>query len=123
MNTIILVEDEQPVRDLLFEFLQDLGYQVHAFETADQAWLHIQQRPYPARLLITDLCMPGKMDGMDLVRKLQATQPESPIVVMSGYHPRADSLRSDDVHWLAKPFSLQCLETFCRKIFSSDRQV
>jgi DNA-binding NtrC family response regulator len=120
MNTIILVEDEQPVRDLLVEFLQDLGYQVRPFETADLAWEHIRARQYQVRLLITDLCLPGDMDGLDLVKRLHAKAPDTPVIVVSGFHQQADSLRGDDIHWLGKPFSFQRLETLCREIISPE---
>jgi DNA-binding NtrC family response regulator len=120
MNTIILVEDEQPVRDLLVEFLQDLGYQVRPFETADLAWDHICARQYPVRLLITDLRLPGDMDGLGLVKRLRARAPDTPVVVVSGFHHQADSLHGDDVHWLGKPFALQSLETLCQEISSPE---
>jgi DNA-binding NtrC family response regulator len=120
MNTIILVEDEQPLRDLLVEFLQDLGYQVRPFETADLAWEHIHARQYPVRLLITDLRLPGDMDGLDLVKRLRAKAPDTPVVVVSGFHQQVDSLRGNDIHWLGKPFPLQRLETLCQEIASPE---
>ena len=120
MDSIILVEDEQPIRELLFEFLQDLGYQVLAFETADLAWEHIRERRYPVRLLITDLRVPGDMDGLDLIKRLRSTAPNTPVVVVSGFHQESSSLRNDDIYWLGKPFPLQRLEMLCQEIVSSE---
>lgn len=120
MNTIILVEDEPPVRELLIEFLEDLGYQVNAFETADLAWEHIRHRRYPVRLLITDLRLPGELDGLELVKRLHSAAPKTPVIVVSGFHQQAHSLCMEDIHWLGKPFSLQRLETLCREIVSPD---
>lgn len=116
MNTIILVEDEQTLRDLLVEFLEDSGHTVHSFETADLAWDHIQRRPHPVRLLITDLRLPGNMDGLNLVKCLRMMAPGTPVIVVSGFHQQAHTLRMDDIHWLAKPFSLQRLHELCQRI-------
>lgn len=120
MKTIILVEDEHSVRELLVEFLQDLGYRVHSFETADLAWRHIRQSQHPVRLLITDLCLPGDLDGVDLVKRVRSVAPDTPIVVISGFHKNADSLCMEDLRWLGKPFSLHSLETVCQEILAPD---
>ena len=116
METIVVVEDETLVLELLVEILEDFGYHVRAFATADEAWQHIVNRPFPLKLLITDLQMPGEIDGVELVNRVHTRNPETPVIVASGFHGAANSLCDKKVHWLGKPFSMDKLKGICEKL-------
>jgi GAF domain-containing protein/CheY-like chemotaxis protein len=84
METILLVEDEQPVRELLQEVLKDLGYTVLAAPDGQAAVTVSEAHTGPIALVLTDVIMPG-MSGPDLVRRLEVLHPEANALYMSGY--------------------------------------
>lgn len=116
MSSIILVEDEPDILMLMTDVLEMDGHQVNAFPEADSAWNHIQQRGFDADLLITDLRMPGMIDGLQLVHNVHELLPQIPVMVVSGYHVSSNSLDGYDVSWLQKPFTLDQLLELCHKL-------
>lgn len=118
MSTIILVEDEQDIMSIMVEVLEMEGHRVRAFCEADSAWSHIQHNGFDADLLITDLRMPGSIDGLELVQRLHDLLPQVPVVVASGFHAAVNTLDYNHVHWLNKPFSLNQLQAICQRLTS-----
>jgi|GEM_PF-1665501 len=116
MNSILVVEDELIILELITEVLEMYGYRVRAFSSADAAWTFIKSQDHPPRLLITDLRMPGNMDGIELVKRVQDIQPQTPILVASGYHGHSELLNDRKVFWLPKPFNINELHAICRKL-------
>lgn len=116
MDSILVVEDEQIILGLITDVLEMYGYKVQPFLDADAAWEYIQSREYPPRLLITDLRMPGEMDGVELVKRVQKIQPQTPILVASGYHGHSELLNDPKVFWLPKPFDIDKLHAICQKL-------
>ena len=104
--TILVVEDEQPVRSLVLLALANRGYRVLSAASGSQALALLDAEKPPLDLLLTDANMPG-MSGIDLVRRLLAERPSLPVIVMSGYTedlPRLGELE-DRIALLPKPFS------------------
>ena len=116
MSSIIVVEDEPHILMLMVDILEMDGYVVRAFGEADSAWNHIQHHGFDADLLITDLRMPGEIDGVQLVHNLHHLFPQLPVVVASGFHAASSSLDDDQVYWLQKPFTLDQLQELCHKL-------
>jgi DNA-binding NtrC family response regulator len=116
MSSIILVEDEPDILMLMTAVLELDGHQVKAFPEADSAWNHIQQCGFDADLLITDLRMPGTIDGLQLVHNVHDLLPLFPVMVVSGFHASSESLDSDHVCWLQKPFALERLLELCHQL-------
>ena len=79
--TIILVDDEPLVRDMLHLVLEGAGYTVADYSNGRGAIEHLQRRP--ADLLITDIFMP-EVDGLETIRRACALRPEMPIIAISG---------------------------------------
>lgn len=117
MSSIILVEDEHDLLTLMVDILEMDGYEVRAFERADFAWEYIRQHGFDADLLITDLKMPGELDGLQLVHRLHRLLPAVPVIVISGCHAELNGL-DDQVHWLRKPYSLDHFEAICHELTS-----
>jgi CheY-like chemotaxis protein len=111
MPTILVVEDDPHVRQLVKRVLQSVGYQVaEALDVAD-AQAHFAQ--HSPDLVLTDLHMPD-MDGLALARWIRE-QNAVPIVVMTAdifYSPR-------DTPVLSKPFTLQALKNIVRDTLQS----
>lgn len=102
---ILLVEDEQGVMDVLTEVLTSAGYNITTARSGDEAY-EIFTRLGTVDLVVTDIVMPGQLQGPTLVKKLRSLQPELPAIFMSGYANEAtvhgNGLRPEDVR-LMKP--------------------
>jgi PAS domain S-box-containing protein len=92
-ETLLLVEDEQAVREPLRRALATYGYTVMAASDGADAMLQIDGHPGAIDLLITDVVMPG-LSGPDLVRRLSAIRPEMRVLYISGYVERSLELIS-----------------------------
>jgi len=108
-ETVLLVEDEEALRDFTTTVLTQSGYTVLAAERPDKAVEIASQHQGPIHLLLTDVIMPG-MNGRALAEKMAAIRPEIRVVYMSGYtgftHP---GLVDSNVILLAKPFTREAL--------------
>lgn len=82
-DRVLVVEDEPLIRMGLAGTLEDMGYRVKEARNADEAWT-ILESDGGARLVITDVDMPGSMDGLTLARRIRATWPNLPVLIMSG---------------------------------------
>lgn len=116
MDSILVVEDEEIILGLITDVLEMYGYKVRAFSDADTAWEFVRSQDSAPRLLITDLRMPGEIDGVELVKRVQQMRPQTPILVASGYHGDSGLLNDTSVYWLPKPFSIDQLHTICEKL-------
>ncbi len=110
-GTVLLVEDEDPVRMFGARALRSKGYKVYEAKSGQSA-LEVPGRVEERiDLLITDVVMP-QMDGPSLIMRVRETAPETKIICISGYAEDAFRKRLDrsaDIHFLPKPFSLNQL--------------
>lgn len=105
-TSILAVEDRGSLLRVLEQSLNRIVDTVICASSADDALALVEERGMPD-CVVTDIVMPGELDGMGLVRKLREVQPSLPAVLMSGY---ARDIESDSVH-LQKPFSFEQLES------------
>ena len=109
-KTILLVDDELDIREVLSLSLSDMGYQVYEAENGDQA-LRIFKEVLPA-IVLTDIKMPG-MDGIDLLEKVKHENPEAEVIMMTG-HGDMDlaikSLKYEATDFITKPINVDVLE-------------
>lgn len=120
-ETILIVEDEEGVRNLVAKVLSHAGYHVLACGTADEARGYCREHSGPIHLLLTDVVMP-QVGGMELARELAVLRPEMKIAYMSGYSESAivrNGLLDADTAFIEKPMTPAVL---CEKIreFLSD---
>jgi DNA-binding NtrC family response regulator len=108
-HSILVVDDELLIRDLLYDFFHGQGWEIALAENGEKALRIIESRKID--LVLTDLKMPD-MDGMTLTKQLRESHPEIPVVVMTGY-PSVDSaveaLRSKVADYIVKPFNINRL--------------
>jgi PAS domain S-box-containing protein len=117
-ETILLVEDEQPVRDLVARVLNKYGYKVQTASTAVDAIEVWRNRSGEIHLLLTDLIMPGNMNGRELAEKLCTEAPDLKVIFTSGYS--ADIVGRDfklepDLNFLQKPYHPHTLALTVRR--------
>ena len=80
-KTILIVDDEEIIREFLFEVLNE-SYQISVASDGDEAIEKIQKQEYD--LIITDLKMP-KVSGEEVVRFARDADPQSKVIIISGY--------------------------------------
>jgi two-component system cell cycle sensor histidine kinase/response regulator CckA len=108
-ETILLVEDEEGVRELTRDLLAGSGYVVLEAESPEKALQTASHYPNPIHLLLTDVIMPG-MNGPKLAQRLAMIRPEMKVVYMSGYTGfRQPQLPDSQAILLPKPFTREAL--------------
>ena len=123
-ETILLVEDENDVRDLARDLLESDGYTV--LPAGDGAEALRLQKQYTGRihLVLTDVVMPG-MDGPSLVKQLRRRAPEIRVLFMSGYTDDAitdHDLRGRGIGLIQKPVSAADLARKVRDVLDAAEQ-
>lgn len=115
VQTILLVEDEEMVRQMAHSILTDSGYSVLVAEDGLGALQILRQHAGKVNLLLTDVVMPN-LSGYELAKQAVALQPEMKILYMSGYTDSLinySSVRPEtvpfDAAFMQKPFTLEAL--------------
>ncbi|HKV24904.1 MAG TPA: PAS domain S-box protein [Candidatus Acidoferrum sp.] len=106
-ETVLLVEDEEAVRELAGRILTAKGYCVVTAKSALEAEQYAAKNGGEIHLLLTDMMMPG-MSGRDLAAKITARNPRTRVLYMSGYTDNVLSqggVLEDGVSFLQKPFT------------------
>lgn len=110
---ILVVEDEFFIRRFLADELREAGYQVIEASNADEALEVLQSRAPDA--IISDVRMPGSIDGLGLLAVVRETFPSLPVIIMSGHLRSEDALAAGAQQFLAKPFTMDvAVEAICR---------
>lgn len=116
-ETILLVEDQQIVRDLVATVLLRRGYTVLSAPDAAAALALADSSPTPINLLLTDLVLPG-MDGRRLAATLTARIPDLRVILSSGYTDESAGL-DPGVNFIQKPYSPDALTRLVRDILDN----
>ena len=119
--TILLVEDDEMVRNLTSSLLRSLGYTVLVSDSPAAAIARMAGDGVPPDLLLTDVVMP-QMSGPELRERLTEQMPGLKTVLMSGYTSHSairQALADEDVRFVQKPFTKLELEQAIRELLSS----
>jgi len=122
-ETILAVEDEGSLRGLMVRVLEDRGYTVLPVSRGDEA-LTLLSNSGPVDLLLTDVVLSGDLQGDELARRVLASQPDLPVLFVSGYTHNAivHAGRLDDgVNFLQKPFTPDALAAKVREVLDQGR--
>jgi two-component system cell cycle sensor histidine kinase/response regulator CckA len=120
-ETILLVEDDQALRELVQEVLELAGYQVLEAATGEAAISICEHREKTIHLLVTDVVMP-EIGGPELAERLLALHPEMRTLYISGYADDAivhHGVLAEGTNFLAKPFSPRALELKVREVLKA----
>mgnify|MGYP000325654807 CR=1 FL=1 len=118
-ETILVVEDEDAVRNMAAQILTQSGYTVLQASSPETAVEIAATHNGPIHLVLTDVVMPGKISSQKMVQHLLASRPEMRVLYMSGY---TEDLIADrgvlaaGMHLLDKPFSLHTLTQQVRRV-------
>ena len=110
-ETILLVEDEDVVRDLAREVLEESGYSVLSTHHAGEALVVAERHPGPIQLLLTDVVMPH-MGGRELAERIAPLRPGIRVLYVSGYtddEVLRHGVMEAEMAFLQKPFTASAL--------------
>ena len=106
MANILVVDDEPGIREFLVETLATDGHHLTEAASGDAAVQRLNEEEFD--LLITDLRMPGKLDGMDVVREARKSHPHTRVIVLTAHGSVAtavDAMKIGAIDFLEKPMS------------------
>jgi PAS domain S-box-containing protein len=116
-ETIVVVEDDEMVRNLAAVILKEYGYDVRCMESAEEC-IRVTDNLERVDLLLTDIVMPH-MNGSELYRRLVALRPELKVLFMSGYLDDTVALHGvtdERGNFIQKPFTVQSLTKKVREL-------
>jgi len=112
---LLLVDDEEDIREVLGLSLQDIGYTVYLAKNGEEALKIFNEKQPP--IVLTDIKMEG-MDGIDLLRKIKQDSPETEVIMITG-HGDTDlaikSLKYEATDFITKPINDDALEVALRR--------
>lgn len=113
-HRVLIVEDEFLIRMTLAEALGDEGFDVLEAETADAALPMLRADP-AIRLLLTDIQLPGVLNGRTLAQKAREHSPLLPVIFMTGQPDPSDAASPLDV-FISKPYTLNDICDAARRL-------
>jgi len=119
-KTMLVVDDDELVREGLIETLHDVGYRAIGAANADEG-LCILRSGAAVDVVLTDVSMPGSMDGLEFARAVRSHNPEMPVILSTGHlDPSLEKLLPRAVEVLQKPYSqAQMVRAILRSISCS----
>jgi DNA-binding NtrC family response regulator len=109
MPTVLVVDDDETIRDALYEFLSE-QYVCHTAETAEKAFTRLDEDVYD--VVLTDISMPG-LSGLELLGHVRQKFPNTPVIIISGISDQEHAkglIQLGAFDYLIKPFRLELVE-------------
>lgn len=117
-QVILIVDDEEGLREGLSKLLEGEGYAVIAAETGEEALQILQQSHID--LVLTDMRMPG-MDGIELLKKIRERYGELGVIILTGYgqiESYIEAMNFGAIEYVSKPFKVNELKFIVNKVLS-----
>ncbi|MBO1541776.1 response regulator [Pseudomonas sp. OA65] len=114
-STILVVEDDDIVRMLIVDVLEELEYKVLEADGCEQALAFLHNDEQTIALMMTDVGLPV-MDGRELAKQARLVRPQLPVLFASGYAESIDVPEGMSV--IGKPFSIDQLRDKVKRILS-----
>jgi DNA-binding NtrC family response regulator len=116
---ILVVDDDEIVRESLLEWLREDGYHVEAAEDGFKALEKFKERSW--NIALVDLKMP-KMDGLELMEKIKETRPETEVIIITAYatvNTAVQAIKVGAYDYLVKPFNPEELSLIIKRLVES----
>ena len=101
---VLLVDDDAFVREILSASLRDMGLTITEASSGTLAVEMLREQPHHFDALVTDMTLPGDINGAQVAATMRELRPEAPIVLMSGNIDALASSASPGLRTIAKPF-------------------
>ena len=121
MAEILIVDDDDVIRDTLYELLST-DYDCEAASTAEQALSKLEQETFD--VVVTDISMPG-LSGVELLSWVLKHHPKTPVIIVSGISDQEHAerlLKLGAFDYLLKPFRLEVVETSVKRAVEYRRE-
>ncbi|MCH9697337.1 MAG: response regulator [Gammaproteobacteria bacterium] len=121
---ILLIEDNEELRESTCEILKQMGYMVSSANNGDNALVIFDKIGTAINLVITDVVMPG-IGGKELANRLHDRRPELPIIFVSGYTDDVilqHGLEAGEVNFLPKPFTANSLVKMVESVLARTKR-
>ena len=112
---IMLVDDEEMIRDVICEVLSDLSYHVVSFSCASEAYEYYKKNSSEIDVVISDMRMPN-MNGMQLHKKIININPKVLFIMLSGFVEEIDLEEDENTIILAKPITVKSIDLAIKKL-------
>lgn len=115
--TVLVVDDDQLVREPIADYLREVGYEVLEAGDAHEA-IDLVDHADHVDLVFTDVRMPGELDGLGLARWVRAHRPNLPVLLTSGYYGTGwlGERLERDVRLIQKPYTQDEVLTQIRRL-------
>ena len=122
MSRILVVDDDETIRDTLYELLSE-DYDCQTAQTAEQALARLEVDTYD--VVLTDISMPG-LSGLELLGHVRQQYPDTPVIIISGISDQEHAqglIRLGAFEYLLKPFRLEVVEKSVKRALDRRRQL
>jgi len=105
MGRILIIDDEKEMREISFQIFKMEGYEVDTAADAESALFKIKNNKYD--FLLVDLVLPGKLNGLDIIKQVRHTIPQIKIIAYSGFSGidiAEKVMQAGANNFIAKPF-------------------
>ncbi len=116
-NRLLIIDDDQNIRDVLEEFLSEKGYEVETSGEGNDALEKIKTTRFD--VIVLDLKLPG-MDGIDVLKAIVRIDPDTMVIMMTGYaslETAIESIREGAYDYITKPFRLEEIHIAIRNAY------
>ena len=108
--TVLLLDDDRKIRDVLKIFLKELKYSVLEATSGDEAIQQLKKNVETCQVVIMDWKL-GNEDPHHVIRRLRVLRPDLVVIVLSGYPPQEKSIASMHIaRWVTKPYDSKLLD-------------
>jgi CheY-like chemotaxis protein len=120
VDTVLVVEDEVLIRMVISEYLRDCGYRVIEAASADEALLVLQQTDLKVDVVLSDVEMPGSMDGFGLAQWVRQHRKDLDIILVGNAARAADAAADlcESAPTLGKPYEPQVVVGRIRRLLA-----
>lgn len=122
MSLILVVDDDEVIRDTLYELLSQ-QHLCQTAETAEQALARLEVATYD--VVLTDISMPG-LSGLELLGHVRQKYPDTPVIIISGISDKEHAqglIRLGAFEYLLKPFRLEVVEKSVKRALDHRRRL
>lgn len=123
MSSILIVDDERDIRELIADILKDEGYQVRLAGNSDDCMAEINAEP-PALMILDIWLKDSRMDGIDILKTVKRDNPDVPVVIISGHgniEIAVAAIKQGAYDFIEKPFNIDQLMVVVSRAMETSR--
>ncbi len=116
MSKILLIDDEESIREVMSIFFRRKGHQVETASNGQEGINLIKEQEFD--VIFTDLKMPGNIDGLDVLRTARSLAPSTQVIMMTAFSSTQtviEAMKLGAYHYIEKPFKLEEIEVLLDK--------